>query len=249
VPTVHEYKRLENSFVEKIKTAASALVRVLTSFFRLLGRAMTRRYTIVLVPHSEKKVYNLHITVFSLLCFVLILAGGFGAFYFYGTTNNAMQSNPMARDTRLRDTQASLDRIRDEVASLLREARRFEPALSSTISLLGADIAGINNSGTASAGDLSSFLGISEIPEGSLKEVEDLKRLREYLAAATGPIQEIGVLLDSQSSLLTEIPSIWPIRGGSDTFQPFLARCQTPLPVSITFIRELIFLHTARETP
>ena len=243
---VHEYKRLENNFVHKIKDGASVLGRGITVFFKTIARIITRRYTVVLVPHSEKKIYNLHITVFSIICFVLVFAGILGGFFWYGATYNTSRGHTTTRDTRLRDTQANLDRIRDEVTLLLREARRFEPALSSTISLLGTDIRGISNTGTASAGDLSSFLGINEIPEGSLKEVEDLRRLKEYLAAATQPIQEIGVLLDSQSALLTEIPSIWPIRGGIGHISSFFGQSINPFTGQY-YIHKGIDLSTYRQ--
>ena len=215
------------------------------SFFMAFVRIITRRYTLVFVPHSEKKVYNLHITVLSVICIFLVLAGVLGGFFWYGATFNTARGSYTAKDTRLKDTQASLDRIRDEVSQLLREARNFEPALSSTISLLCADIKGINNTGTASAGDLSSFLGINEIPEGSLKEVEDLRRLKEYLAAATGPIQEIGILLDSQSALLTEIPSIWPIRGGIGHISSFFGQMENPF-TGLYYIHKGIDLSTYR---
>ena len=243
---VHEYKRLENNLVQKVKNSASTLIKGLGSFFRAIGRTITRRYTVVLVPHSEKKVYNLHITVFSVICFFLILAGVLGAFFWYGSTYNTSRGRSADKDTRLRDTQASLDRIRDEVAQLLREARGFEPALSSTIALLGGDVKGLNNTSTASAGDLSSFLGINDIPEGSLKEVEDLRRLKEYLAAATGPIQEIGVLLDSQSALLTEIPSIWPIKGGIGHISTFFGQTENPFTGQY-YIHKGIDLSTYRQ--
>ena len=211
---VHEYKRFENSLVKKIKNGVSALGKGIVSFFKALGRGITRRYTIVLVPHSEKKVYNLHITVFSVLCFILILAGVFGGFFWYGATFNTARGNSVARDTRHLGTQANLDRMREEVTPLLRAARSFQTALDRTLSFLGGDIRGISNSGITSAGDLSTFLGIYEIPEGSLKEAEDLRLITNYLTAATPPIEGIGELLNSMSALLTEIPSIWPLFGG-----------------------------------
>jgi murein DD-endopeptidase MepM/ murein hydrolase activator NlpD len=65
----------------------------------------------------------------------------------------------------------------------------------------------------ASAGDLSSFFDVKESPAGTLQEVEDLRRLSVFLTSATTPIKEIGALLNSQSALLTEIPSVWPIKG------------------------------------
>ena len=243
---VHEYKRLENNLVQKIKEGASSVGKGIGAFFKALGRMITRRYTVVFVPHSEKKVYNLHITIFSVICFFLVMAGIVGGFFWYGASYNTTRGHSVAKDTRLRDTQASLDRIRDEVTQLLREARRFEPALTSTIALLGADVVGLSNTGTVSAGDLSSFLGINEIPEGSLKEVEDLRMLKEYLAAAAGPIHEIGVLLDSQSALLTEIPSIWPVRGGIGHISSFFGQMENPF-TGLYYIHKGIDISTYRQ--
>ena len=81
MPRVHEYKKLENSLVQKTKSLIIAFARAIggmvTAFFRLL----TRRYTVVLGPHSEKKVYNFHITVFSVCCAVLFVAGIIGTFF------------------------------------------------------------------------------------------------------------------------------------------------------------------------
>jgi murein DD-endopeptidase MepM/ murein hydrolase activator NlpD len=243
---VHEYKRFENSLVQKLKNGTSSFGQGVVNFFRSLGKAITRRYTIVFVPHSEKRVYNLHITILSVICFLLIIAGVVGAFFWYGTTYNTVAGRSPDRDTRLRDTQASLDGLRDGVSNLLREVRRFEPALSSTIGLLGTDIGGLNNSGTTSASDLPSFLGINEVPEGSLKEIEDLRRITEYLAAATRPIEEIGLLLDSQSALLTEIPSIWPVRGGIGHISSFFGQMPNPF-TGLYYIHKGIDISTYRQ--
>ena len=243
---VHEYKRFENNVIQKVKKGASAIAKIIARFFYAFWQFITRRYTIVLVPHSEKKVYNLHITVLSTICFILVLGGVLGGFFLYGANFNTASIRSPIRDNRLRDTQASLDQIRDEVTLLLREARNFEPALTNTISLLGPNISGISNTETIASGDLSSFLGIVEIPEGSLKEVEDLRRLREYLASATNPIQEIGVLLDSQSALLTEIPSIWPIQGGIGHISTFFGQTRNPF-TGLYYIHRGIDISNYRE--
>lgn len=210
--SVHEYKRLENRLVRKVKNAAVIAVGFFAGIFRAIGRFFTRRYTLVFVPHSEKKVYNLHVTVLSISCFLLVVFGFVGAFFWYGLSYTDTQYAMNYREGRLRDTQASLDQLRDETALLLREARNFEGALSSVLSALG--ISNRNNPSQNTFGDLSSFLGIRETPQGLLPEVDDIRRLSAYLSEAVDPIIEIGSLLDSQNALLTEIPSIWPIRGG-----------------------------------
>jgi murein DD-endopeptidase MepM/ murein hydrolase activator NlpD len=228
VASVHEYKRFENNLVLKTKKGFGAFIRAIGALFRAATRALTRRYTVVLVPHSEKNVYNLHVSVFSICCFFLVLAAILGTFLWYGVSHRSTINSLAAKDNRLKDTQASLDQIRDEVNHLFREVRNFEPALSSTLSALGADVSGMGRSSQASAGDLSSFFDIKESPAGTLQEVEDLRRLSIFLTTATTPIREIGTLLNSQSALLTEIPSIWPIRGGIGHISMFFGQNENP---------------------
>ncbi|MDR0447829.1 MAG: M23 family metallopeptidase [Treponema sp.] len=212
--SVHEYKRFENNLVLKTKNGFLGFIKALGAFLHIIGRTLTRRYTVVLVPHSEKKVYNLHVSVLSICCFLLVFVALLGTFVWYGASHRTSQSNLADKDSRLRDTQASLDQIRDEVNQLFREVRNFEPALSLTLSALGADVPGSGKTSPSPVGDLSSFFDIKESPAGTLQEVEDLRRLSMFLTSATTPIKEIGTLLNSQGALLTEIPSIWPIKGG-----------------------------------
>jgi murein DD-endopeptidase MepM/ murein hydrolase activator NlpD len=244
--SVHEYKRFENNLVQRVKNGALALARGFVSFFQVIGRTITRRYTVVLVPHSEKKVYNLHVTVLSIFCFFFILAGILGAFFWYGASFSNTRGALANKDTRLKDTQASLDQLRDEITQLLREARSFEPALSNTISALGGDVKGSGGAAVASAGDLSSFFDIKETPEGVLQEVEEVRRLSELMSAATGPIKEIGTLLDSQSALLTEIPSIWPIKGGIGHISMYFGQNENPFTGQY-YIHKGIDLSTYRQ--
>jgi len=246
VASVHEYKRFENNLVQTTRNGFSALIGAIGALFKAIGRTVTRRYTVVLVPHSEKKVYNLHVSVLSICCFFLILAAILGTFLWYGASHRTTQINLADKDGRLKDTQASLDQIRDEVNFLFREVRNFEPALSGTLSALGLDVKGTGKTSVAQAGDLSSFFDVKESPAGTLQEVEDLRRLSIFLTSATTPIKEIGSLLNSQSALLTEIPSIWPIRGGIGHISMFFGQNENPFTGQY-YIHKGIDLSTHRQ--
>jgi murein DD-endopeptidase MepM/ murein hydrolase activator NlpD len=210
--SVHGYKRLENKFVQRVKNSTKNTIKFIGSCFLAIGSFFTKRYTVVLVPHSEKKVYNIHVTVLSICCFLLVVFGIIGAFFWYSASYGSTMYAMANKDGRLKDTQASLDQLRDETALLLREARNFEGALSGVLSALG--ISGNNTLSQNTSGDLSSFLGIKETPQGLIQEVDDVRRLAAYLSEVVEPITELGALMDSQSALLTEIPSIWPVKGG-----------------------------------
>jgi hypothetical protein len=225
--SVHEYKRFENKIVQKVKKTAVIAANFTVGVFEALGKFLTKRYTVVFVPHSEKKVYNLHVTVLSILCFMLVVFGIIGGFFWYGTSYSSSIYSMSGRDGRLKDTQASLDQLRDEADLLFREARNFESTLSGVLSALG-----LGNNNTMSqntSGDLSSFLGIKETREGVLHEIDDMRRLSAYLSQAVEPIKEIGNVIVSQNTLLTEIPSIWPVRNGIGNITMFFGQNVNPI--------------------
>ncbi|MDR1030504.1 MAG: M23 family metallopeptidase [Treponema sp.] len=244
--SIHEYKRFENSIVQKVKNLILFIAKGILRCITVLFQVFTRRYTIVLVPHSAQKVYNLHFTFASFFCSILVLAGGVaGVFFWYGTSYNTTKGSFTSKDNRLQDTQASLDQLRDETALLLREAKGFETALSGTLSSLGSDIAGRNNP-TPGGGDLSSFFDITETPDGILHEVYDVRQLTGYLSSAVEPVKEIGTLLNSQSALFTEIPSIWPIKGGLGHISMFFGQNENPFTGQY-YIHKGIDLSTYRQ--
>ena len=207
--SVHEYKRLENKIVHKVKETSGVLGGFVINFFKAFGRFLTRRYTIVFVPHSEKKVYNLHITMLSIFCFVLVVSSIIGAFFWYGASFNNGIYTASNKDGRLRETQASLDQLRDETALMLREARSFRSTISNVLRTLGINDFSLSQN---PSGDLSSIIGINETPEGLIREVDEIRQFTAYLSHIREPIAELEKVMNTQSALLTEIPSIWPVR-------------------------------------
>jgi len=222
--SVHEYKRLENNIIQRLLSAIIAAGRVAVGALRAVGRFLTRRYTVVFVPHSEKKVYNLQLTVFSLFLFLLVTGCIVGAFFWYSASYNSTRDILAGKDNRLKDVQASLEQLRDETTLLLRNARNFEDAFSGALSTLGNDF----NTPQSSGGDLGSFFNIRETPEGVLQEVDDMRRLSAYLASAARPARDIVEIVRSQSALLTEIPSIWPIKGSMGHISMFFGQNENP---------------------
>lgn len=168
----------------------------------------------MLVPHSEKKVYNLHISVFSMICIFLVLVGGVGAFVWYGVKYSDARSIIANKDNTLRDTQANLDELRSGTSDLVKSAKSFSAALNQTLQSLGLNRDTADANAASFSSDLSSFLAINESADGTLKEVNDINQLARYLSDAVPSVTEIGILINSQNALLTDIPSVWPIRGG-----------------------------------
>ncbi|MDR2314235.1 MAG: M23 family metallopeptidase [Spirochaetaceae bacterium] len=208
---VHYYKRFENNLVQRVKNGALWLVAKTGSFFRAIFRFLARRYTVMLVPHSEKRVYNFHISVAVMCLFFLVFFGVAGIFFWYSAITGSSRGGITERDSRLRDTQVNLEQLKNEVNQLSRNARSFEAVLSSTLLSLGADPGAMGI--VPSAGTRSSLFNLQG-NDDVLKEVDDIRHLAMYLSSAVEPVKEIGAILDSQGAILSEIPSIWPLKGG-----------------------------------
>jgi murein DD-endopeptidase MepM/ murein hydrolase activator NlpD len=245
VAQVHEYKRFENNFVKKVKNRVLAMGGGLGAFFAALARLMNRRYTLVLVPHSEKKVYNLQVTFFSMLCMALVLSAVIGSFFWYRNSYTSNKNVLTDKDSKLQETQASLDQLRDEVGTLRKEARSFQNTLSGVFSTLGINTVEAQSSRTASGGDLSSFFDMRESAAGRLREADEIKSLASYLAETREPIENLGKLLESQSSLLTEVPNVWPIKGGLGHISMFFGENENPFTGQV-YVHRGIDLSTFR---
>lgn len=208
------YKKIEkniaSSFMSALKTGFSKTGHLFVSFFKICDS----RLTIMIVPHSQSKVVNFQTNVFALCFGILLIIGIISSFVYFNrqAAGSSAEINRLINENR--QTLASLDELRDENNNLLQTAKRFQSSLSQSLSLLG-----INNSSSvakASMGDsdLSSLFDIQSQVSGSTKEAADIRQLNSYLESAVQPIEQIGKMLESQGSLFTDIPNIWPIKGG-----------------------------------
>jgi murein DD-endopeptidase MepM/ murein hydrolase activator NlpD len=218
---VHRYKRIENGIVKKIKGGFSWIGARIKDFFRAIGRLLVRDYTLVLVPHSEKKVRNFHVKFITLLAGFLLFIGIAAGFFWYSSVAGSRRGGLTQQDSRLKEAQEDLDKLREEINQLSRTARGFEAVLSNTLQAVGTDPA------SGAVRDHSSFFTLPGSGASS-REVEDLRQLTGYLSQAVEPVKEIGDILNSQSDILSEIPSIWPIRGGIGHYSQYFGMGPDP---------------------
>ena len=208
------YKKVENSIVRLcgrfIRKSFAAIGANVAAFFHG-GR---QKITIMVVPHSQKRVVNFQTTYFSIIFFLLMVIGILGTFFWFSHHSVVAEKNLVQLQEESNETQASLDQLKDETDSLLKAAQNFQTAFSGTLSVIGLDTSESTLKSSIQDGDLSSFFDVKETAQGSLKEVAKLQRLTSYLEDSVRPIQEIGKLLDSQNTLFSDIPNLWPIKGG-----------------------------------
>ncbi|MCQ2610288.1 MAG: M23 family metallopeptidase [Treponema sp.] len=166
----------------------------------------------MIVPHEKGKVVNFQTNVLAMGLAVIIIAGILFSFIFFNR-NAVVSSIEIDRlFAENRQTMASLDELRDENNNLLQTAKRFQSSLSQSLSLLGIEQASTVSNNKPGNSDLNSLFSTEELAAGSLKEAADIRQLTSYLESAVQPIEQIGKMLETQNSLFSDIPSIWPVR-------------------------------------
>jgi murein DD-endopeptidase MepM/ murein hydrolase activator NlpD len=208
------YKRVENNLFRSIgrffKKCFTSAGNGISSLFNG-GR---RKLTIMVVPHSQKKIVNFQTSFFSLIFFMVAIVGIFGCFFWFSRDTLAMKAEVSQLQKEARESRASLDQLKDETGNLLKAAQNFQNAFSGTLSIIGIDNASSGVRSNNQNGDLSSLFNVNETAQGSVKEIAELQKLTGYLENSVQPIEEIGKLLDSQNTLFSDIPTLWPIKGG-----------------------------------
>lgn len=209
---VRRYKRIENVFVHKIKTIAYAFWSGIAGGILLFFRTGTKKLTVMIVPHSQKKVLSFRTSIFSIFFVVLLLLGMSVTFFRFLRTTSAAEKRAVVLQQEAEQAQASLHQIQKETAELVKNGKKFQEALSATITALGLQDTVTPSSQSSTSGDLSEILGVQSTHQGI--NTSEARLLASYLQNSIDTVEEMGRLLESQTALFSDIPSMWPVKNG-----------------------------------
>jgi len=209
----NQYKRLEKRLFDFLSRIFSKFAAVVAENIRRVIDLGKQRFTVMLIPHSERKIFNFRISVFSLVFITVLLAGVLAAFFTFSTKFTGVSNLLSRNQVHLEDTRANLELLRDEIVDLRQVSREFEKSLVNTLETFGVTTMGQDNT-TAASGDLASFINLEEQNSGIMREVGELRDIREFMAASTESLKTAQKLLKAQGDLLVEMPTFWPIAGG-----------------------------------
>ncbi|MCI6480176.1 MAG: M23 family metallopeptidase [Candidatus Treponema excrementipullorum] len=209
-----QYKKFERSVVFSVGRFFKKIFRGVFHFIANIFKVFDRKLTIMIVPHSQSKPISFRTNVFSMV-FGFILVIGIASTFFYFNRQVLGANHEITRlQAENQKNLASLDELRDQNTNLLQTAKRFQTSLSHSLSLLGINQSSDTDSVSTQSSDLSSLFSSNDLATGTAKEAADIQQLTSYLEGAIQPVEQIGKLLESQGTLFSDIPSIWPIKNG-----------------------------------
>lgn len=208
---VRQYKTWEDQVTRQVKRGMRGFFGRVLDALRRFWAYGRQNFTIMLIPHSERKIINFKISVFALTFLGLLAAAVIGAFLWYSSSYTGINRLLAQKSDHLESTQTNLDLVREEVAQLRSVAKTFEDTLNSTMGVVGIESPS-TPSDSQTKGDLASLVGLQQVEQGAVREVGELKNLREYLSTTSVPLSQISNVLSSQKSLLLDIPTLWPLK-------------------------------------
>jgi len=196
---VHHYKRAEKRFVERLRRFFSYIGDFLAKFIGGITGFFRQQVTVMLVPHSERNIFNFRISAFSMVVVIFLLVCMVLTFILYSTRFTGVSDMLTDKTQVLEQRDADLEVIRDQISDLLNTSRVFEESLHSTLDRLGLEQSGntsVRNRGTDAPGD----------------DVAELKSMKDLLQDSLEHFDQIAKMLQAQQSLIVELPTIWPLK-------------------------------------
>ena len=103
-----------------------------------------------------------------------------------------------------------MDALQEETGELLKKAEHFKEVLSGTLTSLGLQSLMSDDSTLKDNSDLASLFSL----ENNNSELAGIQSLSTYLNDVIQPVQEMSKVLETQAAFVSDIPSLWPIKGG-----------------------------------
>ena len=169
----------------------------------------------MLIPHSERRTYNLQLSVFTLLALGTLLVAVLCAFLFFSTHFTTTNERIATVNRSLVTSELALEAVGDEVIALQGTMQEFRVLLAQLQRMLSS---GNLTASTASAaggdGDLAAFVSQPSAFAAESPGVTALRQLSAALDAAMAPLTELNDTVAAQQALLADVPTLWPVRGG-----------------------------------
>ncbi len=196
---VHHYKRAEKRFVERLRRFFSYIGDFFAKIFGAVAGFFRQQVTVMLVPHSERNIFNFRISAFSMVVVIFLLVCMILTFILYSTRFTGVSDQLSDKKAVLEQRDADLEVIRDQISDLLNTSRVFEESLHTTLDSLGLE----NGESAEKKERTAESLG---------SDVDELKAMKGLLQDSMEYFDQIAKLLQAQQSLIVELPTIWPLK-------------------------------------
>jgi murein DD-endopeptidase MepM/ murein hydrolase activator NlpD len=207
---VHNYKRLEALAVHTFGKKLRSLFITVRQALRNLHHTGKQRFTVMFIPHSEKKIFNFQVSIYSLSFFLMLIVMIVVVIFFLSTqmtyteVQAAMDRDQMAQDKEFKNE------YRETMFDVVRSTEDFRELMGNLLLLTNPELA--SRYFDTSAGGNLPLPGESASISESTRELNDLKKLVLLFKNAEIPLKAIMGRVREQNKVFMDIPTAWPLK-------------------------------------
>jgi murein DD-endopeptidase MepM/ murein hydrolase activator NlpD len=210
----------------RVTSAAYAGLSWVGAALARFWRAGRQKMTIMFVPHSEKTVFNLQISVFGMVGVIALVGVMLFSFVVFLARDALYAQESVATAERIRQQQLKEDAWRDMAGELVRTVRSWQETLAEALEPVG--ITFDEKAEGAGGGALAEMYGLEQLGVGDLQDIEEIRRVTAILERSEAPIKEFSRLIANNRVSFREIPNIWPVRGGIGHISMYYGQNENP---------------------
>jgi murein DD-endopeptidase MepM/ murein hydrolase activator NlpD len=223
---VSEYKKLEKRFFAYLHTHLLYIKRFVVYSYKRFVQKGREKLTVMLIPHSEKKIFNFQISLFTISFIVILIAGIIVTFFIstsrYTLTKKEMEDLQSSQEGNI----MALTMFQNEISLLDDEVLEYKNNIKDIIQLLGAsqseNIFGLGGPETEIK-NLSEIMGLTGKSDYE-SELQTIKRVNADIAASKRVLMNFKKFLEAREEIIQKIPNNWPIIGGGFITSPYGTR-------------------------
>ncbi|MBN2323163.1 MAG: peptidoglycan DD-metalloendopeptidase family protein [Spirochaetes bacterium] len=218
-----EYKKLEKRFVTYLKSYLTVFKRWIIYLYKRTVQKGKDKLTVMLIPHSEKKIFNFQISIFT-ICFLVILLSGIVITFFISTSRYTLTKKEMEKLVSAQEGNVSaLRTFEDEIENLDKVVADYKTDIKDIIKILGAsqseNIFGMGGPETEIK-NLSEIMGL-KTKSSYEDEIETIRRINADIVASERVLENFKKFLAAREEIIKKIPNNWPLIGGGFITSPF----------------------------
>jgi murein DD-endopeptidase MepM/ murein hydrolase activator NlpD len=206
---VTQYKKVEKQIADRFGSWLRRIWVSILNVFKYVMQKGKQRFTVMLIPHSEKKIFNFQISFFTLI-FVTCSLGVVLVGFFLLATHYTYTNEKITRvSLDLQNNEATMENLKDEISGIRKAGRSFKASMDNVMRVIGNQ----DYLSAAVGGVGANYVAAEETDGGNLRELADLKSMTSLMENSVEPLDEINKVLSTYKELLADTPTMWPLKG------------------------------------
>ena len=134
---VTQYKKVEKQFADRFGSWLRRIWVSILSFFKYIMQKGKQRFTVMLIPHSEKKIFNFQISFFTLIFVTCTLGVVLVGFFLLATSYTYTNEKIVKVSQDLQNNETTMENLKDEISGIRKAGRSFKASMDNVMRVIG----------------------------------------------------------------------------------------------------------------